>query len=138
MPTVSLYMKCNVSLFSSNDAALSEAARDKETALEELKSTLTSQHNDERWKLSETHLAEISKMNSLLADKGAELDLADEELKRLKSAVAKSEQGLGSATGQVEKLRSQVGELQRELSSTQRQLEGSKKDFSQLKVRVTL
>lgn len=117
-------------------AALSEAVRDKEMALEELKSKLTSQHDDERWKLSETHLAEISKLNALLMDKNAELDLANEELKRLKSTVAKSEQGLGSATGQVQELRSQVGQLQGELSGAQRQLEGSKQEISQLKVRV--
>lgn len=129
---------CNVNVHGHNYTALSEVARDKETALEELKRTLTSQHNEERWKLSETHLAEISKLNALLADKGAELELAEEELKRLKSAIAESEQGLGSATGQVEKLRGQVGQLQGELASTRRQLEKSIKDFSQLTVRITL
>ena len=107
--------------------------RSKETALKELRKELVSQHDNERWKLSEAHSAVISKLNGLLMDKSAELD-ATEELKRLKSAIAKSEQGLGSATGQVEKLRSQLGQLQGELTSTQKQLEGSKKESTQLKV----
>lgn len=114
--------------------ALSRAAQERETTLEELKRDLTSQHNEEQVKLSEKHAAEISKLNTLLTDRSSELDLATEELKRLQTAVAKSEQGLGSATGEVEKLRSQVGQLQGELSSAQRQLEGSKKEISQLKV----
>ena len=82
--------------------ALAESVRGKETALEELRKELVSQHDNEQWKLSEAHSAEISKLNGQLMDKSAELDLATEELKGLKSAVAKSEQGLGSATGQVE------------------------------------
>ena len=114
--------------------ALAESVRGKETALEELRKELVSQHDNEQWKLSEAHSAEISKLNGLLMDKSAELDLATEELKGLKSAIAKSEQGLGSATGQVEKLRSQLGQLQGELTSTQKHLEGSKKESSQLKV----
>ena len=114
---------------------MAEAARDKESALEELRKKLASQYDEEQWKLSETHLAEISKLNALLTDKSAELDIAMEELKRLTSAVAKSEQGLGSATGQVEKLRSQLGQLQGELSSAKTQLEGSKRENEQLKVR---
>ena len=114
--------------------ALAESVRGKETALEELRKELVSQHDNEQWKLSEVHSAEISKLNGQLMDKSAELDLATEELKGLKSAVAKSEQGLGSATGQVEKLRSQLGQLQGELTSTQKQLEGSKKESTQLKV----
>ena len=118
--------------------ALADAARNKESALEELRKKLASQYDEERWKLSETHLAEISKLNALLTDKSAELDIAMEELKRLKSAVAKSEQGLGSATGQVEKLRSQLGQLQGELSSTKTLLEGSKRESEQLKVRIVL
>ena len=114
--------------------ALAEAARDRETALEELRKKLASQYDEERWKLSETHLGEISKLNALLTDKSAELDIATEELKRLRSAVAESEQGLGSATGQVEKLRRQLGQLQGEISSTKTQLEGSKRENDQLKV----
>lgn len=113
---------------------LAEAARERETALEELRKKLASQYDEDRWKLSETHLAEISKLNSLLTDKSAELDIATEELKRLRSAVTKSEQGLGSATGQVEKLRSQLGQLQGELSSAKTQLEGSRRENDQLKV----
>ena len=108
--------------------------RDRETALEELRKKMASQYDEERWKLSETHLAEISKLNALLTDKSAKLDIATEELKRLKSAIARSEQGLGSATGQVEELRSQLGQLQGELSSTKTQLKGSKKENDQLKV----
>ena len=114
--------------------ALAEAARDRETALEELRKKLASQYDEERWKLSETHLAEISKLNTLLTDKSTELGIAMEELKRLRSAVTRSEQGLGSATGQVEKLRSQLGQIQGELTSTRTQLEGSKRENDQLKV----
>lgn len=116
--------------------ALAEAARDKESALDELRKKLASQYEEEKWKLSETHLAEMSKLNALLTDKSAELGIAMEELKGLKSAVAKSEEGLGSATGQVEKLRSQLGQIQGELSSTKIQLEGSKRENEQLKVRT--
>ena len=114
--------------------ALSQAAEEKEAALDELNRTLNSQHEDERLKLSQKHQAEVTKLNAQLTDKTAELDLATEELRRLQSAIAKSEQGLGSATGEVEKLRSQVLRLQGELSAAQRQLEGSKKEISQLKV----
>lgn len=116
--------------------ALSEAGRRKETAVEELRTRLTSQHDDKLAKLSESLSAEISKLNALLADKCAELDLAMEELKRLKSVVAKSEQGLGSATGQVERLRDQLGQLEGELSGTKRELEGSKREISQQKVLI--
>ena len=115
--------------------ALAKAVSDREAALEELKKTLDSQYDEERWKLSETHLAEISKLKAVLTDKTAELDVATEELKRLKSAVTKSEQGLGSATEQVETLRSQIGHLQRELSTTKTQLEGGKGENDKLKVR---
>ena len=116
--------------------ALAEAAREREISLEELRKKLASQYDEERWKLSETHLAEISKLNALLTNKSAELGIAVEELKRLRSAVAKSEQGLGSAAGQVEKLRSQLGQIQGELTSTKTQLEGSKRENDQLKVIV--
>ena len=116
--------------------ALAEAAREREISLEELRKKLASQYDEERWKLSETHLAEISKLNALLTNKSAELGIAMEELKRLRSAVAKSEQGLGSAAGQVEKLRSQLGQIQGELTSTKTQLEGSKRENDQLKVIV--
>ena len=114
--------------------ALSQAAEEKEATLDELKRTLISQHEDEREKLSEKHQAEITQLNAQLTDKTAELDLATEEIKRLQTAIDRSEQGLGSATGEVEKLRSQVLKLQGELGAAQRQLEGSKKEINQLKV----
>ena len=119
-------------------AELSKATREKDTALEELRKRLSSQHDGKLQKLSEDLSAEISKLNALLVDKCAELDLALEELKRLKSAVAKSEQGLGSATGEVESLRGQLGQLQGELSSAKRELEGSKREISHQKVTLQL
>ena len=122
------------SLYDPIPVELSKAAREKDTALEELRKRLSSQHDCELQNLSENLSAEISRLNALLTDKCAELDLAMEELNRLKSAVARSEQGLGSATGEVEKLRGQLGQLQGELSSVKRELDGSTRENSHQKV----
>ena len=79
--------------------------------------------------------SEFSSIKGLLRNKTAELDLALEELKMLKSKVSKDEKHLGSATGQIESLRGEVSQLQREIKISQAQLEETKKEKQHLKVR---
>ena len=104
--------------------------------LGELKQEILSQKEDEIQILQELHASEVSKLRSELSDKTSRLDLALEELKRLKSDLLKGEKGLGSATSQIDKLREELNQAQSSLLASQRHCEQSMTENAQLKTTV--
>ena len=104
--------------------------------LGELKQEILSQKEDEIQILQGLYASEVSKLRSELSDKTSRLDLALEELKRLKSDLLKGEKGLGSATSQIDKLREELKQAQSGLLASQRHCEQSMTENAQLKTTV--
>lgn len=78
--------------------------------------------------------SEKGQLSTLLADKTAELELAQEQLKRLESELLKKEQGMGSAASSLERLKMELMSTRGEMVVLQREKEGMMKERERLLV----
>lgn len=102
--------------------------------MEKLRSEMESEKQEEVARLRQLSENEIGNLRSALFDKTSELELAQEQLKRLEYELSRKEQGMGSVTSSLDKLRTELVSLQGELAAAQRQKEAVTKDKVALQV----
>lgn len=113
-----------------------DAKRDREAAVSELQGQMESEKEEELKKLKQRMEDEISQLRSILSDKSSELDLAQEQLKRLEYELAKKEQGMGSVTSSMEELRAELVNIQGELVVSRKEREAALKEKVKLVVSI--
>ena len=119
-------------------AAVLDAMREKEAALDELRAQMESDKEEELKKLKQKLEDEKNQLQSVLSDKTSELDIAREQLKRLEYELAKKEQGMGSVASSLEKLREELMSVQGELAVAQREKDTEMKERIRLQVSTNI